>query len=143
MADGQVTIKVTVDGKDVEIQLDKIEDQIEKTGDTASDAAEKATRDTKALALALSTVTAALVAAGLKAYDMASAFDAAFAKTKTIMDESAMSVGDMRSAVLTLSKDSAMAAEDLCSADPSVYHVLYIVSNRGLQTIRCISRYGL
>lgn len=116
MADGQVTIKVTVDGKEVKVQLDKIEDQIEKTGDTASEASEKATRDTKAMALALSTVTAALVAAGLKAYDMASAFDAAFAKTRTIMDESAMSADDMRSAILDLSKDSAMAAEDVSEA---------------------------
>lgn len=116
MADGQVTIKVTVDGKEVKVQLDKIEDQIEKTGDTASEASEKATRDTKAMALALSTVTAALVAAGLKAYDMASAFDAAFAKTRTIMDESAMSADDMRSAILDLSKDSAMAADDVSEA---------------------------
>ncbi len=116
MADGHVTIKVTVDGKEVELQLDKIEDQIEKTGDTASEAAEKATRDTKAMALALSTVTAALVAAGLKAYDMASAYDAAFAKTRTVMDETAVSAGDMRSSILDLSRDSAMAAEDVSQA---------------------------
>lgn len=116
MADGQVTIKVTVDGKEVAVQLGKIEDQIEKTGDTASEASEKATRDTKAMVLALSTVTASLVAAGLKAYDMASAYDAAFAKTRTIMDDSVMSAGEMRSAVLELSKDSAMAAEDVSDA---------------------------
>lgn len=116
MADGHVTIKVTVDGKEVELQLDKIEDQIEKTGDTASEAAKKATRDTKAMALAMSTVTAALVAAGLKAYDMASAYDAAFAKTRTVMDETAVSAGDMRSAILDLSRDSAMAAEDVSQA---------------------------
>ena len=116
MADGHVTLKVTVDGKEVKVQLDKIEDQIEKTSDTASKAAEKATRDTKAMALALSTVTAALVAAGLKAYDMASAYDAAFAKTRTVMDETAVSAGDMRSAILDLSRDSAMAAEDVSQA---------------------------
>lgn len=116
MADGQVTIKVTVDGKEVAVQLDKIEDEIRQTGDTASEASEKATRDTKAMALALSAVTAALVAAGLKAYDMASAFDAAFAQTRTIMDESVMRADDMRSAILDLSRDSAMAAEDVSQA---------------------------
>ena len=105
-----------MDGKEVELQLDKIEDQVKDTAGTASDASEQAAREAKAMALAVGTVTAALVVAGLKAYDMASDFDAAFAKTKTIMDQNAMAADDMRSSILDLSKDSAMAAEDVSEA---------------------------
>ena len=116
MADGKVTIKVEVDGKEVELDLKKIEQKIEETGEAASHVSEDATRDVKALDIALGAIAASLVAAGLKAYDMSSAFGAAFAKTQTIIDENAVSARKMRSAVLSLSRDSALAADDVSEA---------------------------
>ena len=116
MADGTVTIKIKVDGKEVEAQLSGVERQIDRTAEKASDAGESTQRDAKALGLALGTITASLVAAGLKAYEFSSQFNAAFAKTQTIMDQNVMAAEDMRAEVLRLSKDSAMAAEDVPEA---------------------------
>ncbi len=116
MADGTVTIKIKVDGKEVEAQLSGVERQIDRTAEKASDAGESTQRDAKALGLALGTITASLVAAGLKAYEFSSQFNAAFAKTQTIMDQNVMAAEDMRAEVLRLSKDSAMAAEDVSEA---------------------------
>lgn len=116
MPDGTVTIKIKVDGKEVEAELKGVDRQIDQTAENASDASAASQRDAKALGLALAAITTSLVAAGLKAYEFSSQFQAAFAKTQTIMDTNVMAVGDMRSAVLELSRDSAMAAGDVSEA---------------------------
>ncbi|MBR4193551.1 MAG: phage tail tape measure protein [Oscillospiraceae bacterium] len=116
MPDGTVTIKIKVDGKEVEAELQEVNRQVDQTAENASDASEASQRDAKALGLALGAITTSLVAAGLKAYEFSSQFQAAFAKTQTIMDTNVMAVGDMRSAVLELSRDSAMAAGDVSDA---------------------------
>ena len=116
MPDGTVTIKIKVDGKEVEAELQEVNRQVDQTAENASDASEASQRDAKALGLALGAITTSLVAAGLKAYEFSSQFQAAFAKTQTIMDTNVMAVGDMRSAVLELSRDSAMAAGDVSEA---------------------------
>ncbi|MBQ1678682.1 MAG: phage tail tape measure protein [Oscillospiraceae bacterium] len=116
MPDGTVTIKIKVDGKEVEAELKGVDRQIDQTAENASDASAASQRDAKALGLALAAITTSLVAAGLKAYEFSTQFQAAFAKTQTIMDTNVMAVGDMRSAVLELSRDSAMAAGDVSEA---------------------------
>lgn len=116
MPDGTVTIKINVDGKEVSLELDKIDDKIEATGKTASGVTEGTERDLKAMGVALAAITTSLVAAGLKAYELSTQFSAAFAKTQTIMDTNVMAAGEMRSAILDLSRDSAMAAGDVSEA---------------------------
>ena len=61
-------------------------------------------------------VTAALVAIGTAAVNVSTKFDAAFAKTQTIMDTTAMSALDMRQDILDLSAASGMAATDVSEA---------------------------
>ena len=100
MADGTVTIKINVDGKDVEVELGKIETQVEDTGETAAEVSDSAQRNAAAVGVALAAIATSLVAAGLKAYEFSSQFQAAFAKTQTIMDTNVMAAEDMRSAVL-------------------------------------------
>lgn len=116
MPDGTVTIKINVDGKDAEIELGKVTGQIEDAGATAEDVSESTQRNTAALTVALAAIAASLVAAGLKAYQFSSQFNAAFAKTQTIMDTNVMKAEEMRQAVLDLSRDSAMAAGDVSEA---------------------------
>ena len=116
MADGTVTIKINVDGKDVEVELGKVKTQVEDTGETAAEVSDSVQRNAAAVGVALAAIATSLVAAGLKAYEFSSQFNAAFAKTQTIMDTNVMAVGDMRSAVLELSRDSAMAAGDVSDA---------------------------
>ena len=116
MADGTVTIKINVDGKDVEVELGKVKTQVEDTGETAAEVSDSAQRNAAAVGVALAAIATSLVAAGLKAYEFSSQFQAAFAKTQTIMDTNVMAAEDMRSAVLRLSRDSAMAAGDVSEA---------------------------
>lgn len=61
-------------------------------------------------------VTAAFTAAGVAAVNASTDFGAAFAKTQTIMDTAAVSVGDMREDILDLSATSGMAATDVSEA---------------------------
>lgn len=116
MPDGTVTIKINVDGKEAEIELGKVTGQIEDAGATAEDVSESTQRNTAALTVALAAIATSLVAAGLKAYEFSSQFNAAFAKTQTIMDTNVMKAEEMRQAVLDLSRDSAMAADDVSEA---------------------------
>jgi TP901 family phage tail tape measure protein len=116
MADGTVTIKINVDGKDIEVELGKVKTQVEDTGETAVEVSDSAQRNAAAVGVAIAAIATSLVAAGLKAYEFSSQFQAAFAKTQTIMDTNVMAAEDMRSAVLRLSRDSAMAAGDVSEA---------------------------
>lgn len=89
--DGEVIIKITGDDSEFEKTL-------ESTGKSAA------------------VVTAALVAMGTAAVSVSTKFDAAFAKTQTIMDATQVSVGDMRKDILDLSAASGMAATDVSEA---------------------------
>lgn len=90
-SDGEVVIKIT--GDDGEFKK-----TLESTGKLAA------------------VVTAALVAMGAAAVNVSTKFDAAFAKTQTIMDTTAMSAQDMRQDILNLSTASGMAATDVSEA---------------------------
>lgn len=89
--DGEVIIKITGDDSEFKKTL-------ESTGKSAA------------------VVTAALVAMGTAAVSVSTKFDAAFAKTQTIMDATQVSVGDMRKDILDLSAASGMAATDVSEA---------------------------
>lgn len=90
-SDGEVVIKIT--GDDGEFKK-----TLKSTGKSAA------------------VVTAALVAMGTAAVNVSTQFDAAFAKTQTIMDTTAMSAQDMRQDILNLSAASGMAATDVSEA---------------------------
>ncbi len=90
-SDGEVVIKITGDDREFKKTL-------EDTGKSAA------------------VVTAALVAMGTAAINVSTKFDAAFAKTQTIMDATQVSVGDMRKDILDLSATSGMAATDVSEA---------------------------
>lgn len=90
-SDGEVVIKIT--GDDGEFKK-----TLKSTGKSAA------------------VVTAALVAMGTAAVNVSTKFDAAFAKTQTIMDTTAMSAQDMRQDILNLSTASGMAATDVSEA---------------------------
>ena len=90
-SDGEVVIKIT--GDDGEFKK-----TLKSTGKSAA------------------VVTAALVAMGTAAVNVSTQFDAAFAKTQTIMDTTAMSAQDMRQDILNLSTASGMAATDVSEA---------------------------
>lgn len=89
--DGEVIIDITADDSEFKKTL-------ESTGKSAA------------------VVTAALVAIGTAAINVSTKFDAAFAKTQTIMDTTAMSAQDMRQDILDLSATSGMAATDVSEA---------------------------
>ena len=89
--DGDVTIKITGDDR-----------EFKKTLKSAGKSA--------------AVVTGALVAMGTAAVSVSTKFDAAFAKTQTIMDATQVSVGDMRKDILDLSAASGMAATDVSEA---------------------------
>lgn len=90
-SDGEVVIKITGDDSEFKKTL-------EGTGKSAA------------------IVTATLVAMGTAAVNASTKFDAAFAKTQTIMDATQVSVGDMRKDILDLSAASGMAATDVSEA---------------------------
>lgn len=89
--DGEVVINITGDDS-------KFRKSLESTGKTAA------------------LVSAALTAIGVAAVNASTDFDAAFAKTQTIMDTTAMSAQDMRQDILDLSAASGMAATDVSEA---------------------------
>ena len=68
------------------------------------------------LAAGATAVSVALIAVGKEVVEASTKFEAAYARTQTIMDEAEVSVRDMRRDVLQLSQDSAMAATDVSDA---------------------------
>lgn len=81
-----------------------------------SDSSESAEENLNAMHVALAATSAALIAAGTAAVKVSTQFDAAFAKTQTIMDTTSTSAAEMRNDVLELSRTSTMAASDVSEA---------------------------
>ena len=116
MADGKVTILIDADSKEAEEGLERVQDKTEQLGDAAEDSGKRSEASLGAVALGAAAVSAALIAATKAAVGYASAFDSAFAKTQTIMDEQEVSAREMRDSVLDLSAATGMAATDVSEA---------------------------
>lgn len=111
-ADGSVIISIDADGK---LAIKEIDNTSEKIGELGAKS-ENTNKDLTKLAAGAAAVSAAMIALGKEAVEAATKFEAAFARTQTIMDETEMSVNGMRSSILKLSQDSAMAATDVSDA---------------------------
>ena len=116
MADGKVTILIEADGKKAEEALDQVQDKTEQLGDSVEGTGKQSEAGFSAAALGAAAVATAITAATKAAVDYAGAFEAAFAKTETIMDTNAMSAAAMRDSVLDLSEATGMAATDVSEA---------------------------
>lgn len=99
IADGKVIIEIDAESKGFERELDSVEKQAAKVFKLTAAAV-------TAVSSALAAGTAAAVAAG-------SAYEAAFAKTETIMDTNVMSAQAMSAAIIDLSNDTGEAATNL------------------------------
>lgn len=125
-ADGAVIITIDADGKLAIKELENTEKAVKGVGDESEESKEKVggfgdeAKNTDAKLVMLSAgaaaAAAALLSVGSAAITASSQFESAFAKTQTIMDTAAMSAYDMRSEILDLSRDSAMAATDVSEA---------------------------
>lgn len=111
-ADGSVIISIDADGKLAIKEIDNTSEKIAELGEKS----ENTNKDLTKLAAGAAAVSAAMIALGKEAVEAATKFEAAFARTQTIMDETEMSVNGMRSSILKLSQDSAMAATDVSDA---------------------------
>lgn len=125
-ADGAVIITIDADGKLAIKELEDTKKSVKGVGDESEETGEKVGRlgdETDITGLKMAALSASAVVAAKKLLDIGSAavtastqFDSAFAKTQTIMDTATMSVSDMRSEILDLSRDSAMVATDVSEA---------------------------
>ena len=111
-ADGAVVIQIDADGKLAIKELKDTDKEIDNIGKSA----EEAQKGASAMAKGYAAVATAMTAAGVAAVKVSGQFDAAFAKTQTIMDETEVAVEDMREEVLALSDDSGMAATNVSEA---------------------------
>lgn len=99
--------------------LDEVDESADKAGDgmdSVGDSAAGAEENMLALNVGLAAVSATLIATLAVADKVSTEFDAAFAKTMTIMDRTAVSAQTMREDILDLSEDSAMAATNVSEA---------------------------
>lgn len=125
-ADGAVIITIDADGKLAIKELEDTEKAVKGVGDESEESKEKVRGfgdETDKTGLKMAALSASAVVATKKLLDIGSAavtastqFDSAFAKTQTIMDTAVMAASDMRSEILDLSRDSAMAATDVSEA---------------------------
>lgn len=125
-ADGAVIITIDADGKLAIKELEDTKKSVKGVGDESEETGEKVGRlgdETDITGLKMAALSASAVVAAKKLLDIGSAavtastqFDSAFAKTQTIMDTATMAVSDMRSEILSLSQDSAVAATDVSEA---------------------------
>lgn len=125
-ADGAVIITIDADGKLAIKELEDTKKSVKGVGDESEESKEKVgglgdeSKNTAAklamLSAGAAAAAAALISVGSAAITASSQFESAFAKTQTIMDTAAMSASDMRSEILSLSQDSAMAATDVSEA---------------------------
>lgn len=100
-------------------QMDSAGENVDDFGKAAEDAGDQAEKSAEAvgsLAKGAAVVAGALLAAAAAAVSCATDFDAAFAKTQTIMDQTTVSVSEMSDDILALSGSSAMAATDVSDA---------------------------
>lgn len=125
-ADGAVIITIDADGKLAIKELEDTKKSVKGVGDESEETGEKVGGlgdETDKTGLKMAALSASAVVTAKKLLDIGSAavtastqFDSAFAKTQTIMDTAAMAASDMRSEILSLSQDSAMAATDVSEA---------------------------
>lgn len=125
-ADGAVIITIDADGKLAIKELENTKEKVKGVGDESEESKEKVRGfgdETDKTGLKMAALSASAVVATKKLLDIGSAaitassqFESAFAKTQTIMDTAVMSTSDMRSEILDLSRDSAMAATDVSEA---------------------------
>lgn len=99
-----------------EISLKKLTKEQEDFGKEAEETGEKAVDAYGTIAKAAAAVATAVIAIGVAAISCATDFDAAFAKTQTIMDQTKVSVSEMSDDIMALSGSSAMAATDVSDA---------------------------
>lgn len=111
MADGNVVIKI--DGDD-----SGFADKLTKVSASANDLGDKAL---KVMGKGLAAGAAALTASGLAATVAGKAYETAFAKTMTIMDDNVVSAQDMSGAIVDLSNETGQAAATLSG---SVYDAI-------------------
>lgn len=100
-------------------QMDSAGENVDDFGKAAEDAGDQAEKSAEAvgsLAKGAAVVAGALLAAAAAAVSCATDFDAAFAKTQTIMDQTKVSVSEMSDDIMALSGSSAMAATDVSDA---------------------------
>lgn len=125
-ADGAVIITIDADGKLAIKELEDTKKSVKGVGDESEETGGKVGGlgdETDKTGLKMAALSASAVVTAKKLLDIGSAavtastqFDSAFAKTQTIMDTATMAVSDMRSEILSLSQDSAMAATDVSEA---------------------------
>lgn len=115
-ADGKVTIQIEANSKEAEEALGRVQDKTEQVGDSADKAGSRSEAGFGAVALGAGAAATALIAATKAAVDYADAFEAAFAKTQTIMDTNVMSAEAMKDSVMDLSSVTGMAATDVSEA---------------------------
>lgn len=99
-----------------EISLKKLTKEQEDFGKEAEETGEKAVDAYGTIAKAAAAVATAVIAIGVAAISCATDFDAAFAKTQTIMDQTKVSVSEMSDDIMALSGSSGMAATDVSDA---------------------------
>lgn len=99
-----------------EISLKQLTKEQEDFGKEAKESNEKVIDAYGTMAKAAAAVATALIAAGVGAVSAATDFDAAFAKTQTIMDQTKVSVSEMNDDIMALSGSSAMAATEVSDA---------------------------
>lgn len=124
MADGKVVIEIDAETSGFEASLNKVKGTATDAAGATTDYAKANENATKALKLvvgAASAVATALGAGVTAAVTAGSAYETAFAKTMTIMDQAVVSAGDMSDAILDLSNKTGTAATELSD---SVYNAI-------------------
>lgn len=124
MADGKVVIEIDAETSGFETSLNKVKGTATDAAGATTDYAKANENATKALKLvvgAASAVATALGAGVTAAVTAGSAYETAFAKTMTIMDQAVVSAGDMSDAILDLSNKTGTAATELSD---SVYNAI-------------------
>lgn len=116
MSDGNVKIGVEIDEADVKASLNRIEGKLEDLEKQTDKTTQSGVDGTTALTAGLSTVSVALVKVGADAITAATEFEAAFSKTRTIMDSTQISIAEMSASIRELSTDSTMSAANVSEA---------------------------
>lgn len=116
MSDGNVKIGVEIDEADVKASLNRIEGELENLEKQTDKTAQSSVDGTTALTAGLSAVSVALVKTGADAITAATEFEAAFSKTRTIMDSTQISIAEMSASVRELSAESTMSAANVSEA---------------------------
>ena len=123
---GTVTVKALLDSSEIKAGVSGVKDSLNgiswgnlKSGnDVAKALSESCVKAGKTLTVGL---TAPIVSAGVAAVSMASGFDDAMAKVSTIADTTEVPLDELRGAILDLSDDTGIAANDIAD---NVYNAI-------------------